>query len=439
MPEKDWVEKKHTRICLLGASFDTGNMGVSALAESSIKVILYRWPDAEIILLGSGYKPRQRRFFLLDREVCVRTLPIRFSKNIFLPYHFLWFAFYGLIARLLPKSWLKDVLVNSNPYFRILFDTDLVLDINGGDSFSDIYSFRGFLLGCLRRWLVIFLGRKLILLPQTFGPFKRPLSKMLARYIMNHASLVYSRDRRGVEYVKDLLNIHLENERVRFAPDVAFVLDSRKPRHLNIGSLSSKLGKEAIVVGFNISGLLFSGGYTRDNMFNLKVDYRQLIYRVVDLLVKKKKVVVLLIPHVFPPANFEVESDPDACLKVYEQLNEKYPGRMFLTQGQGEYNHNEIKYRIGLCDFFIGSRLHACIAALSQCVPAVGIAYSRKFQGVFESVDMESCVVDARSVDREGILKKIELIFDERDKIRRHLKSIIPNTREKVLNIFEFF
>ena len=52
------------RILLLGASFDTGNLGVSALAESSIKIILNKWPNAQIILLGSGYKPQQHRLFI---------------------------------------------------------------------------------------------------------------------------------------------------------------------------------------------------------------------------------------------------------------------------------------------------------------------------------------------------------------------------------------
>ena len=39
-------------IILLGASFSTGNLGVSALAWSSIKIIRARWPDARIVLVG---------------------------------------------------------------------------------------------------------------------------------------------------------------------------------------------------------------------------------------------------------------------------------------------------------------------------------------------------------------------------------------------------
>lgn len=433
MSEKDSLTKKNMKICLLGASFETGNLGVSALAEASIKCILNRWPDAEITLPGD-YKFQQRRLSLMGKEICIRNLPMSVSKNIFLPYHFLRFTFYGLLARILPTSRFKDTLMKRNPYFKELFGMDLVVDITGGDSFSDIYGFRRFFLGFLCKWLAIFLEKKLILLPQTYGPFKRPLARVMARYILKKASLVYSRDTTGVEYVNNLLNNHTDNVKVRFAPDVAFVLDARKPEHFKIDALIKRT-KESIVVGFNINGLLFNGGYTRDNMFGLKMSYSSLVYEIIDLFMKHENVVVILIPHVFPPAGYEVESDSDVCLKVYEKLNEKYPGRIFLVKGK--YDQGEIKYIIGSCDFFVGSRMHSCIAALSQHIPAIGLAYSKKFQGVFDSIDLSHCVVDARLLDKEEILSNIRQLFTSRKEISEHLKNKISQVKDDVLSILD--
>ena len=274
------------RILLLGASFDTGNLGVSTLAESSIKIILNKWPNAEVILLGSGYKPQQHCLFVSGKEICAETLPIRFCKNIFLPYHFLWFVFSGLLVKVLPTSRLKNAMVNHNPYFKILYEADLVADITGGDSFSDIYGFRRFFLGFLRKWLVILLGKKLVFLPQTYGPFKKNITKAMAKYILKHAQKIYSRDQAGVEYVNKVLK-DPRNGRVRFAPDVAFVLDAREPRNTEISSLKKLRAGDAIVVGLNISGLLFNGGYTQENMFGLKTNYSELVYGIVDFLRRK--------------------------------------------------------------------------------------------------------------------------------------------------------
>ncbi|MHC4083585.1 MAG: polysaccharide pyruvyl transferase family protein [Planctomycetota bacterium] len=426
-------------ICLLGASFDTCNMGVSALAESSIKVILNRWPNAEIILLGSGYEPQQYHLFLLNRKVCVRTIPIRFSKNVFLSYHFLWFVVYGLVVKVLPKSRFKHTLVNRNPYIRELFEADLVLDITGGDSFSDIYGFRRFFIEFLYKWLVtVLFGRKLILLPQTYGPFRRLLTKRMAKYIMKHASMIYSRDRAGVEYVKNLLGIQKAHGKVRFSPDVAFVLDSRRPSKINIGLLSDVRTDESVVVGLNISGLLYYGGYTRNNMFGLKEDYRRIICRIVETLMAKKGVLVLLIPHIFPPVELlevdVVENDVFASLDIYKKYSTKYPARIFMACGS--YDQGQVKYIIGLCDFFLGSRMHSCIAALSQKIPTVGLAYSKKFVGVFNSVGVVHSVIELMTATEDSVLDLVERTFSEREAIAQKLSHMVPKAQETVLQLF---
>lgn len=433
MSENSDTRYKPIRIGLLGASFDTGNMGVSALAESAIKCILNRWPNAEITLLGNGYVPTECLLSLNGREISVLMLPIRFCKNVFLPYHFLWFAVYGFIAKILPGARLRRTLIEWNRYCKVLFETDFVADITGGDSFSDIYGFRRFLLGFLCKWLVLFGRKKLVLLPQTYGPFKSKLSRSMAKYILKHAGLVFSRDRESLEYVKNLLDNPSESVKVRFAPDVAFVLDPHRPDNQDMDSLERIRASNKILVGLNVSGLLFNGGYTRDNMFDLNVNYGAIVYDIINLFMKHEEVSVLLVPHVFTTKG-SVESDQDACLAVYEALQDKYEKRVFIVHGK--YNQGEIKYIIGMCDFFVGSRMHACIAALSQGIPTVGIAYSKKFYGVFESIGLSDCVVDARSCEERETLEKTVSLFKRREQIRKHLLDVMPKVRDDILSIF---
>lgn len=432
-PKYSRVRHKPKSIGLLGASFDTGNMGVSALAESAIKCILHRWPDAEITLLDSGRLLGEHWLSIGDKDVCVRKLPIRFCKNVFLGNHFVVLCLHALLFKVFRWEKLKRFCAQHNASLKRIIRMDMVADITGGDSFSDIYGMRRFVLGFLCKWLVLLLNKELVMLPQTYGPFRRRLSRALTRYILRHASVVYSRDREGIECVNILLN-NAENNKVRITPDVAFVLDSHKPEHLSIKPSTDIRAQNSIVVGLNISGLLFNGGYTRNNMFGLKSNYRESIYAVIEMLLKDKTVAVLLVPHVFPPVGYEVESDPDACLNVYEKLKQIYPGRIFLVKG--EYDQGEIKYIIGLSDFFIGSRMHACIAALSQSIPAVGIAYSKKFYGVFESVGVEELVVDMRRYGKDEILVPIKNAFKRREFIAERLRGTIPKVRAGILNMF---
>jgi polysaccharide pyruvyl transferase WcaK-like protein len=445
--ESSDTRHKPVKIGLLGASFDTGNMGVNALAESSIKIILNRWPEAEIVLLGSGLTPQEQKLPVLDRQVVLKTLPIRFSKNLFLPYHFLKFAAYALLVKILPGRRLKKSVTERNPYFKLLSQTDFVVDITGGDSFSNIYGFRRFLLGFLYKWLVIFSGKKLVLLPQTYGPFKGLLTRKMAGYILNKATVVYSRDQAGIEHVNALLN-NRRNGKIRFAPDVAFILDPRRPDNQDIDSLERIKTSNRILVGLNVSGLLSCCGDASNNVFNLKVDYHALVNSIVESLMKHDDTAILLVPHLvalhesdallgksMPKKGYREQSDTVPCGKIYERFSAKYNNRIFLVRGH--YDHNETKYIIGLCDFFIGSRMHACIAALSQCISAVGLAYSKKFSGVFESIGLADCVVDARSLDEREVLEKLGTVFERRGQIRKHLQDVMPKVRKDVLSIFD--
>ena len=431
MSEEDSSIKKNVKICLLGANFDTGNLGVAALAEASIKCILHRWPDAEVTLLGSSRAAGKDQLKLSEREVKIKKIPIRFCWNVFLPCHFVVFFLNAVLLKSLPWNWSKKLFSTINPYVRAILESDVALDITGGDSFSDIYGMRRFTLGFLRKWLVLLFNKDLIMLPQTYGPFKQRLARVMAKHILKKASMVYSRDRAGIEEVNKLLN-DSENEKVRFAPDVGFVLDSREPQNTEISELKKLRAEDAIVVGLNISGLLYNGGHTRNERFGLKTNYRQLVCRLARLLLENDKVKLLLVPHVLPPASVEI-NDAVACLEVYKQLGREYPGRIFLVRGK--YDQGEIKYIIGLCDFFIGSRMHSCIAALSQSIPAVGIAYSKKFHGVFQSIGLEQFVIDMRQNRQEEILVVIANAVERRRVTAERLKKIMPVIKSTVLNM----
>jgi colanic acid/amylovoran biosynthesis protein WcaK/AmsJ len=433
--EKKAPKKDGIKICLLGASFDTGNLGVSALAESSIKIILHRWPDAQVTLLGSASKECEEHLYISGREVRVGVMRIRFCKNVFLRSHFCVLLLNALLVKLVPWGRFKSLLASLNPYVGRLLESEKVYDITGGDSFSDIYGLQRFLTyGFLQKWLVTLYGKELILLPQTYGPCERRTTRFLARRILRRAGTVYARDRASVEAARRLLGRRGMNGKVRFVPDVAFVLDSHKPGQLDVGLLTEARLRDSVVVGLNISGLLFNGGYTQENMFGLRTDYRELVYRLIEFLMRDEHVLVLLVPHVLNPDQ-SVEDDADACLKVYESLRGKYPGRLFLTRGS--YSHNDIKHVIGLCDFFIGSRMHSCIAALSQFIPTVGLAYSKKFKGVFESAGVQDYVADACSCRPDELIRLVGEALAKREDIHSHLTKVIPEMQAKIINMLE--
>src|SRR5215813_2236409 len=407
-------ENQKLRVVLLGASLDNDNMGVKVLAAGAVKCVLSCFPDAEMSFFDYAKGPSLHMLKVNGREVVIPRVNIRFSKKVFLQNNISVWLLLGTLMKWIPARGLRRWILAKNQWLQQLEKADIVLSIAGGDSFSDIYGLARLLYVALPQILAIVMGRRLILLPQTIGPFKRTFSRMVARSILRGADRVYARDSRSLAVAAALCGDAPSDHKCDFCYDVGFVVDAVTPARVEDLPVPANSG--APMLGLNVSGLLFRGGYTHNNMFGLQTDYKPLVYELIDFLIRQKGASVLLVPHVFGPAA-DSESDSVVCRQIWEELKEKYGMRLSVLRGT--YDQSELKYVIGQCDFFVGSRMHACIAAVSQGVPAVSIAYSDKFKGVMEKIGVGSAVADARRLDGHAILKVVERAFDQRGEIRR--------------------
>jgi polysaccharide pyruvyl transferase WcaK-like protein len=368
------------------------------------------------------------------QTVKIESMGLQCNKILWQHNHIVRLIILSLFVKLIPKlSWRKKIL-NNNHYLKALAQARIVADITGGDSFSDIYGLKRLLIGSLRKYLVLLCGTDLILLPQTYGPFQSRLSIMLARNVFAKATSIYSRDREGLEQIQLLMQGRKMRAKPALCPDVAFVLDAIRPENVQVQQIETLKAQDQTMIGLNISGLLYNGGYTRNNMFGLACDYRSLVKDIISFFARQPDHYVLLVPHVIPD-NMPVENDLDACRAVWNMLPKEIQEKVLVLDGG--YDQNEIKYFIGLCDFFLGARMHATIAALSQGVPAVGMAYSKKFAGVFETVGVADSVVDLRTLNESECLSRIEELYQARVATRAILANTIPAAQQKVLSIFE--
>jgi colanic acid/amylovoran biosynthesis protein len=414
-------------VCFQGSSLDVGNLGCCALTISFIKLVINSKPNARIHLLYGNRTGGVQNLQVSDKKVEVDIVNFRLSPKARINEHLLWILLLALIQRIIPINSLRNKIIQSNRWLRTLETADFVGEIRGGDSFSDIYGLRRFLIGIVPCIIDVLMQKKLVLLPQTYGPFKSKIAKYVAGFIIGRADRIFARDRGSIEFLKKTFIEKTKNKNIEFCPDFAFTMEPILPDRIDI---QPELDRNNAVplIGLNISGLLYVGGFTRNNMFGLSVDYKHFVHVLLKELLEQTKAHVLLVPHVFW-GNKEGD-ELQICRRLSKSMGEKYAQRLHLVDR--EYNQNETKGIIGLCDFFIGSRMHACIAALSQCVPAIGLAYSKKFEGVFRSVGTEQLVVDMRREDTKEIIKKIITAFEKRNTISSKLKEIIPNIQRGI-------
>lgn len=416
---------------LLGASFGTKNLGVAALTCGTVASVFHSYPNACLFFIDYAKEPATYQVRHPGGVATVELINLRFSKRFYLRNNIAYLLFLAICLRLLPSCEWRTRLQRQNYVLKAIYEADIICSIAGGDSFSDIYGFGRLMYVALPQILVQLLGKPLVLLPQTLGPFKGTLAKAVARSIVRRSRMVYTREPGGLEAVRGLAGRD-DHGRVAFAYDMGFALEPHI-RTERIPPWMAEFDKNIPLVGLNVSGLLYIGGYTRKNMFGINSDYRRLIHDLIEFLVLKRSVHVMLVPHVFGTGE-DSESDVIACRNIYGDAGDRVRSCLHLIEE--EYDQHEIKALIGRCDFFMGSRMHACIAAISQCVPAVGLAYSRKFYGVFESVGMEELVIDIRECDGNAVIAAVDRSYQRRAEFRAKLEANIPTVRESVLGLF---
>lgn len=277
---------------------------------------------------------------------------------------------------------------------KTMADCDLVLDIGEGDSFSDIYGWKRLIFLIVTKILASRGGRPLVLSPQTIGPFRRPMAAWLSDRALARARAVCSRDKLSTTYFQSRrLNVPFLE-----AIDVAFALPF-KP---------ATKDASRIQVGINVSGLLWAGGYSGNNQFGLKLDYQKTVLALIDFFLAQPNVDVILVPHVVTSTR-EAEDDLRTSKKIATL-------RATVTVAGPFASPMDAKSFISGMDFFIGARMHACIAAFSSGVPCVPMAYSRKFTGLFNTMNYAH-VADCTQDDQPKVVARIVAAFSDRDQL----------------------
>ena len=388
---------KKIRACMVWHDLNSSNYGVSALAISHLDMVVKAANEnntpIEIDFLGYPERPGSNVRQSLEKRYGIQINHIALSL----------------------KGFLKDFLSFKLGWQFTRNKYDYVLDIGGGDSFADIYGFKPFFFIVITKYLAIKSGSKLILSPQTIGPFKGTFTQKIAKYLMNKSEAIFVRDFKSTKYLQ---SIEVEAEEVS---DVAFMLPYEK-QPLIEGA-----------VGINVSGLLWHGGYNRKNQFGLSIDYQVFVKAIIDGLLERGKQ-VHLIGHVIDD-NFEVEDD----YRVLLELKKCYQENSNLVVAPKFNSAIEAKSYISQLEFFTGSRMHATIGAVSAGVVTIPIAYSRKFSGVFGSIGYQH-TLDAfgGSSTEEFIAMFFDLYDNQYESMQEDVQTARNNAIEQLGSYLDY-
>ncbi|WP_158265608.1 polysaccharide pyruvyl transferase family protein [Blastopirellula marina] len=326
------------------------------------------------------------------------------------------------------------------PTIKKIRGMQALLDVSGGDSFSDIYGQYRFDSIVGDKMVAISQGKPLILLPQTYGPFISEKNRQTASRVVRSARAVWARDERSYAIVRDLLGDQFDPERHKATVDMAFGLPVAAPDDSIANEIREFASQAEVLVGLNVSGLLYRSPSGGIEDFNFKSNYRDIIQELLKRLLAEPNVRVLLVGHVGPNQPTELdaaglESDMTATRELLETVKIDDPSRTLSVPSH--WNAMQLKWAIGQCDWFCGTRMHSCIAGLSQGVPTGAVAYSDKTIGVFETAGVGDSVIDPRVDDAETVVDKLLTSFQQRSVTKETLGQWLPVVKGRLKDFFE--
>ncbi|MEB3421675.1 polysaccharide pyruvyl transferase family protein [Salipiger marinus] len=244
-------------------------------------------------------------------------------------------------------------------------------------------------------------GKKIILLPQAFGPFEKPGAADAIRRIADRATLIYARDRQSYHYLVHAVG---ERESIRISPDFTTLL---RPTYCS----TIAKGEGAVAVVPNARMLDMTGLAVKDI-------YESFLLEAIDRLQAAGLTPFFLI--------HETLDD----LALARRINAARGEPLEIREVEDAV---AAKGLIAQCDGLIGSRYHALVSALDQAVPAIGTGWSHKYQELFNDYDYGEGLVDIplSTVDFDAKLAPL-LSSEGRAEISRRLSTASRKIEAKV-------
>jgi colanic acid/amylovoran biosynthesis protein len=387
------------------------NKGDAAIVISLLEDIKKQFPDSEISL--SSHDPKDVKkygnypfynnteFFIFKKS---DKLFLKLIKSIFFLFRI--FIFKSFLKIKIDSSFLFSKVLREkiNSYKKF----DLVIACGGGylstKSFGSVITKLIFVYDF---YLSKIFNKQYILYHQSVGPFNNYLDWLLLKKPLNGAKIIICREKLTFNRLKKygLNNLILSS-------DIAFNLRVKKISCLG----RYKFNKKKINVGITVRK------WFRGN--RQKIYEKEISKFIIKTLNNNPDIYFYFIPQVIYGDN----EDDDILISknIYSLLSKFQKKRVKIIND--DFSPKNLKWIISQMDYFVGTRMHSNIFALSSYVKTLAISYEPKTWGIMKMLKLESYVIDINKISSEKLYKMfIKLIKD--DLYLKILKKRIPMIR----------
>ena len=293
-------------------------------------------------------------------------------------------AKYGLWTLMQERRWGRAKLVSllAHPAFRRKYglavesDCTTVIDASGF-AFGDQHGPRPTqtMAAQCKRWKSQ--GKKIVLLPQAFGPFSSPEIRQACRQLVEHCDLVFAREETSLGHLMDVVG---PRENIRQAPDFTNLVEGRLPDGF-------EPWEDAALVVPNTRMLDKTDPQTAEK-------YLPFVASVI---------VWLRDAGLRPALLLHTPEDEQLVPPLMHLAGDAIPVLR-------ESCPVALKGILGTARIVVSSRFHALVGALSQGVPAVACGWSHKYDELLRQYDCPECLL--RVDDGPRLAEKLGPLVD---------------------------
>jgi colanic acid/amylovoran biosynthesis protein len=415
------VKKNQKITFLLTGTYSSFNKGDAAMQISTAEQIRQTWPDSEIVIsspfpdIDESTYAKYKLIKSSRRNIPFSTLQVVRAKA------------YSLFGRL----GIKFAFLINNEELRHFQQADIIVDLSG-DTLTEDYGPHVTYSHFLPIWLGLSFKKPVFVCAQSIGPFK--LTKGFSRHMLNKVTRITAREEITRKYLDGMGVRNVET-----TADMAFLLQpAGEERVVRIFKEEKITEANKPVLGVTISNLVAK----RFDAKNPNQDFISVTAKVLDRYITEQEANVFLLGHVTGPS--DEKDDRIVVRKIKQKMKRKESAFVF----NGNYSPGELKGIIARCNFFMGSRMHSNIAALSSGVPTLAIGYSHKTQGIMSLFEMNKFVCDIDTLDSDALYESLlelgrnkkslkEKLIDMAEAVKAQskvnvevIKTIVENTKK---------
>jgi len=413
---------------------ENGNIGNYYIVETTVRELHRVFPNAEIITTF-----QMTESFCQREKVTVLPMSIYYSwseSDIDLALKEL------SIAEIYHDT---DFLLQETPFISAVRSADLVCDFSGemwGDHAEPVGKNR-FLVNLLKMRVAQLLGVPTVLLAGSQGPFNLTEKiKPFAHKVFKNYVLAVNREAAS----KEMLNQNgFDTSKVRSFTDPAFLFEPEEDDKMSaIYETEKVVSPEKDTIGFVLCGFnMLIGPYDKEPRKD--EEFTQFV-ELIEYIIEKLNARVFLMSH---QNGFEKSPffklingrDYPYAQRLYELVKKRRKvNTNDLILPEGPFTPKQTKAIIGKFDMFISGRIHAFVAAVSQCVPTVIInrghgGISHRNIGFARSVGLEEFISDPASL--EDMKTKVDHVWNNRNNLRKVLENRIPTVKKTAHELFD--